>query len=156
MLSTSSIAFSKGPHFDAFACCSFLSPEESLTQAATCDANKRSDKSYMQVNGDSPHVSHQKLHVVTYIHFDLIWTLVACQMCCAPKFFLLLCHLSTFCYIEFEKNANCCRHNFFVVCRMCWPSATFLGVLTSPHSSIWGGGMGRLWCALCLLSRHQF
>ena len=68
MLSTSSIAFSKGPHFDAFACCSFLSPEEALTQAATCDANKRADKSYMQVNGDSPHVSHQRLHVVTYIH----------------------------------------------------------------------------------------
>ena len=68
MLSTSSIAFSLGPHFDAFVLCSFLPPEEALNQAATCDANKRADKSYMQVNGDSPHVSHQRLHVVTYIH----------------------------------------------------------------------------------------
>ena len=87
----------------------------------------------MQVNGDSPHVSHQRLHVVMYIHlFISICTLVACQVCCASKFFLLLCHLSTFCYIEFEKNANCCRHNFFVDCQMCWPSATFLGY-GRPH-----------------------
>ena len=43
------------------------------------------------------------------------------------NFFLLLHYLSKFCCIEFEKNANCCRHNFFVDCRMCWPSATFLG-----------------------------